>query len=254
MARAAVSSRQGEARFYATQNPKHKVPASSSSKTQTQTESEFPVFSTNWGFPKRLLICQNPRFYSQTSTNPIDFEESSMGFVENGDTQLENSEIHRVSEQGLVGIDENRDTQLDSFVPGDGDEIFGVSDQFDSFATEEENGDQEEEEVYEINVEQLENVLSLLQSSVDGSLESALDDMGLTLHEEFVVKVLETPLVLGENLISFFKWGLKKKSEFKVTTCVVDALVRAICRELKKKDAYALWDLIKEIGEKENGV
>uniref|UniRef100_A0A7N2MSX5 Pentatricopeptide repeat-containing protein n=1 Tax=Quercus lobata TaxID=97700 RepID=A0A7N2MSX5_QUELO len=184
--------------------------------------------------------------------------ETQVGFVENGDTQLENSEIHGVSEQGLVGIDENRDTQLDSFVPGDGDEIFGVSDQsgdsqFDTFATGEENGD-EKEEVYEINVEQLENVLSLLQSSVDGSLESALDDMGLTLHEEFVVKVLETPLVLGENLIRFFKWGLKKKSEFKVTTCVVDVLVWAICRELKKKDAYALWDLIKEIGEKENGV
>ena len=69
-ARAAVSSRQGGAvwrRFYATQNPKHKVAASSSSKTQTQTES------TKWGFPKRLFICQNPRFYSQTSTNLIDF-------------------------------------------------------------------------------------------------------------------------------------------------------------------------------------
>ena len=48
--------------------------------------------------------------------------------------------------------------------------------------------------------------------------------------------------------------GLKKKFEFKVTTCVVDALVWAICCELKKKDAYDLWDLIKEIGEKENGV
>ena len=69
-----------------------------------------------------------------------------------------------------------------------------------------------------------------------------------------MVDVLETPLVLVENLIRFFKWGLKKKYEFKVTTCVVDALVRTICRELKKKDAYALWDLIEEIGEKENGV
>ncbi|XP_030938525.1 pentatricopeptide repeat-containing protein At3g02650, mitochondrial-like [Quercus lobata] len=243
VARGALSSRQGGAvwrRFYATQIPKHKVPASSSSitRTQTQTESQFPVFSTNWGFPKRSFICQNPRFYS---------EESSVGFVENGDTQLENSEIHGVSEQGLVGIDENRDTEFDIVVPGDWDDFFG-SDQ-----SGEENGN-EEEEVYVINVEQLENLLSLLQSSVDGSLESALDDMGLTLHEEFVVKVLETPLVLGENLIRFFKWALKKKSEFKVTTCVVDALVRAISRELKKKDAYALWDLIKEIGEKENGV
>nr|POE88652.1 pentatricopeptide repeat-containing protein, mitochondrial [Quercus suber] len=253
VARAAVLSRQGGAvwkRFYATQNPKHEVPASfSSSITQTQTqttESEFPVFSTNWGFPKRLFISQNPRFYSQTS----------VGFVENGDTQLENSEIHGVSEQGLVGIDENRDTQLDSFVPGDGDEIFGVSGdaQFDTLASGEENGD-EEEEVYEINLEQLENVLSLLQSSVDGSLESALDDMGLTLHEEFVVKVLETPLVLGENLIRFFKWGLKKKSEFKVTTCVVDALVRAISRErewcVECGDSQSVDSFVIEIGKRE---
>ena len=48
-----------------------------------------------------------------------------MGFVENGDTQLENSEIHGVSEQGLVGIDENRDTQSDSFVPGMGMRFLG---------------------------------------------------------------------------------------------------------------------------------
>ena len=48
-----------------------------------------------------------------------------MGFVENGDTQLENSKIHGVSEQGLVGIDENRDTQSDSFVPGMGMRFLG---------------------------------------------------------------------------------------------------------------------------------
>jgi pentatricopeptide repeat protein len=267
VARAAVSSRQGGAvwkRFYATQNLKSKVP---SSKTHTQAQSDF---STKWGFSKRSYLCLNPRFFSQTSTNPTDFELSSVGIVEDIETQLVDSEIDGVCVQDLVSSDENRDTQLDGFVPGDGDEVFGVSEQsgdaqFDSIATGDENSDAQtdnfpagdgdgEGEVYEINVEQLENVLSLLQSSVDGSLESDLDDMGLTLHEEFVVKVLETPLVLGENLIRFFKWAIKEKPKLKVSTAVVDALARAICSDLKRNNAYALWDFFKEIGEKENGV
>ncbi|KDO81591.1 hypothetical protein CISIN_1g0426091mg, partial [Citrus sinensis] len=63
-----------------------------------------------------------------------------------------------------------------------------------------------EEEAYEIDGDKLENVLSLLQSSVDGYLESSLDSFELDLHEDFVLKVLETPLVLGENLVCFFKW------------------------------------------------
>uniref|UniRef100_A0A2N9I4P6 Pentacotripeptide-repeat region of PRORP domain-containing protein n=1 Tax=Fagus sylvatica TaxID=28930 RepID=A0A2N9I4P6_FAGSY len=226
VARAAVSSRQGGAvwkRFYATQNLKSKVP---SSKTHTQAQSDF---STKWGFSKRSYLCLNPRFFSQTSTNPTDFELSSVGIVEDIETQLVDSEIDGVGVQDLVSSDENRDTQLDGFVPGDGDEVFGVSEQsgdaqFDSIATGDENSDAQmdnfpagdgdgEGEVYEINVEHLENVLSLLQSSVDGSLESDLDDMGLTLHEEFVVKVLETPLVLGENLIRFFKWAIKEETQ-----------------------------------------
>lgn len=118
-----------------------------------------------------------------------------------------------------------------------------------------ENGDVqvEGEEVYEIDMEKLESVLSFLQSSVDGSLESTLDSFDLDLHEELVVKVLETPLVLGENLIGFFKWCMKNP-EFKITTRIVDALVTAICTGHRKRDAYALWDLIQEIGEREKGV
>ncbi|KAK9274814.1 hypothetical protein L1049_022066 [Liquidambar formosana] len=110
-----------------------------------------------------------------------------------------------------------------------------------------------DEEVYEIDLEKLEGVLSLLQSSVDGSLESSLDSLDLALHEEFVVRVHETPLIPGENLIRFFKWASTKQGGL-VTTHVVDTLVRAISGGLRKKEAYFLWDLVKEIGEKENCV
>ncbi|PPD82361.1 hypothetical protein GOBAR_DD20716 [Gossypium barbadense] len=45
------------------------------------------------------------------------------------------------------------------------------------------------------NDEELENVLSLLQSRLDGSLDSSLDAIALGLHEGFVVKVAQTHLL-----------------------------------------------------------
>lgn len=152
-----------------------------------------------------------------------DAVESNDNLGENDDTQMENSMV----------FSENGDTQMENFdyVPGEG----------------------KEEEVYEIDGDKLENVLSLLQSSVDGSLESTLDSFDLDLHEDFVLKVLQTPLVLGENLVCFFKWVMKHP-EYKVTSGVVEALVKAICSSVGKKDVYALGDLVKEIGEKEKGV
>lgn len=152
-----------------------------------------------------------------------DAVERNHNLVENDDTQMEIS----------MAFSENGDTQMENFdfVPGEG----------------------KEEEVYEIDRDKLENVLSLLQSSVDGSFESSLDSFDLDLHEDFVLKVLETPLVLGENLVRFFKWVMRHP-EYKVTSGVVHALVKAICSSVGKKDVYALWDLVKVIGEKEKGL
>ena len=113
-----------------------------------------------------------------------------------------------------------------------------------------ENGDTQ----MKIHEEQLESLLSLLQSSSSdlGSLEWSFRVMGLNLHEEFVVRVLETPNISSENLISFFKWASKEGGEeFRVTARVFHALVRSVCSSLRKKGAYSLWDLVKEIGEKE---
>ncbi|XP_055835481.1 pentatricopeptide repeat-containing protein At3g02650, mitochondrial [Solanum dulcamara] len=112
---------------------------------------------------------------------------------------------------------------------------------------------EDDEKAEEVNLEKLESVLSLLQSSgiVDGSIESSLEEIGLSLNEELVVRVLETPYVPGENLISFFKWVLKKP-EFLVTSRAVELLVTAIC--IEGRNVYALWDLVKEIGEKEKGI
>ncbi|KAG5575281.1 hypothetical protein H5410_055415 [Solanum commersonii] len=112
---------------------------------------------------------------------------------------------------------------------------------------------EDEEKDEDLDLEKLESVLSLLQSSgiIDGSIESSLEEIGLSLNEELVVRVLETPYVPGENLISFFKWVLKKP-EFVVTSRAVELLVTAVC--IQGRNVYALWDLVKEIGEKNKGI
>ncbi|KAL3638856.1 hypothetical protein CASFOL_016763 [Castilleja foliolosa] len=102
-------------------------------------------------------------------------------------------------------------------------------------------------------LEKVENLLSLLQSSGKGFLESDLDEMDLVLYDEFILKVLGNPCICGENLIGFFKWVLKKL-EFKSSKVMLDALVRAVCVENQKREVYDLWDLVNEINEKEKGV
>lgn len=153
----------------------------------------------------------------------------------------------------------------DSVGIGDESSNFGESHVVDSWGIEESGSGSSIDGVGEISgesdgvvdggvdAERLEAVLSLLQSSVDGSLESTLDTMGLMLSEEFVIRVIETPLVPGEHLIRFFKWASAKDGNV-VTTTVLDVLVGVIGKGNSKRNAYALWDLIKEIGERKKGV
>ncbi|KAL2316991.1 hypothetical protein Fmac_030867 [Flemingia macrophylla] len=112
----------------------------------------------------------------------------------------------------------------------------------------------EEGDTYEVDSEKLESVVRLLQADADGSLESCLDDLDLSLHQQLVTKVIETPLVSGENLIRFFKWAWSERS-LEVTTSMVESLVLAVCRDdVSKKVVYSMWDLVKEIGEEESGI
>lgn len=236
--------------FRATQSPK--VLSSS-----IISQSQLPLNSA-----RVSLIYQKGRFLS------------SLGIDQNGDTQQEgiapgNDNIEAL-DQSSLGIGENGDVQIESLTYGDGgtgedgnlqlDSIDernviseGFSASFDDAQMETVGTDDSTEEVYQIDVEKLENLLSLLQSSVGDSLASSLDSMGLDLHQEFVVKVLGTPCVLGENLIGFFRWAMKKPG-FKLTRPVVEALVHGVSTGLRKREVYALWDLIKEVGEKEDGL
>lgn len=187
----------------------------------------------------------NPKFFSQYATN-ANSEPTNDGITYNsGGFDQDPNPFTLESEQSSVAFDEDSSSpslESDSF-----HEKSDIHIDLDSF--ESNNAD----EACEIDLEKLEAVSSLLQGIVDGSLESSLDSLDLTLHEDFVVRVLETPHIPGEKLLSFFKW-VWSKPEFPVTTRVVDTLVQVISGGLRKKEAYALWDLVNDIGEKENSV
>ncbi|KAL5563873.1 hypothetical protein UlMin_033620 [Ulmus minor] len=191
--------------------------------------------TSSWVFPCRSSLRPIHRFFSQESTSLSDSEPQPSESTEGDFVLSEVEQVSAISDENIGdGFEQNDDAQIEKY-----------SDFADG---------EEKEQVHEIDLEKLENVLSLLQSSGDGSLESTLDNMGLILDEEFVIRVLETPLICSENLIGFFKWALKEKSEFKVTAPVVDSLVVAVCSDLRRKIAYSLWDLLREIGEKDNTV
>ncbi|KAJ9176066.1 hypothetical protein P3X46_011416 [Hevea brasiliensis] len=223
-------------------------------------------FQSHFSTRVSLLPCPNFRFLSHLSVNPCEIEtehssldsakngddatqvdhfasanDSSVVFMENNDTQFQNFAYEGIPALFSQVLCENGDYRIENFTP-ESDNI-SMPDQFSRGLVEEVEGGKEEGGVYEMDTE----------NSADGSLESTLDSMGLDLHDEFVVKAIEIPLILGDNLIKFFKWAIKEP-DINATTRLVDVLVRAICSDLKKKDAYALWDLIREVSEKDNVV
>ena len=107
------------------------------------------------------------------------------------------------------------------------------------------------EEVTQFDEEKFKSLLSLLRSEEE-SLEFGLKTLDVDLNSDLVVKVFESPGISGKNLIRFLKWATNKKEEITLTTSLVESLLVAISVEGRRLNAYALWDLVKEIGENES--
>ncbi|KNA15973.1 hypothetical protein SOVF_093450 [Spinacia oleracea] len=220
-----------------------------SSQTPSSQVIHKPLNSSHFSSSKHSgkFLHQNYRFFSQSSSIS-EFETENHDATSSEELELENNGViedtHDVNSSQDIGLNPNTgeiDEIIDAHISGvdfNEQELEGVS-----------------EEIVGVDDEKLENVLSLLQNDVDGSLESSLDSMYLRLNEEFVMRVLETPLIPGDHLIRFYKW-VSCRNEFKANILILSELVRAVCTspEPKRKDVYALWDVVKEIGEKESGV
>ncbi|KAL8482229.1 hypothetical protein ACS0TY_028400 [Phlomoides rotata] len=201
---------------------------------------------------------QNPRFFSSNSTEnheDLPYEKLSPVVNEIGDG-------FDFSGMDILGGNTNSEFENGDVIFNDASDNVegsqGVGEFFDDSVVLNENLDSVEESIGEVktnDLEAVERLLSLMQSSgiVDGSIETHFEEMDLVLEEDLVLKVLETPFIPAENLMSFFKWALKKP-EFKLTTRVLDSFVRVICAEKRKREVYGLWDLINEVGKKEVGL
>ncbi|KAJ6801057.1 pentatricopeptide repeat-containing protein, mitochondrial [Iris pallida] len=153
-------------------------------------------------------------------------------------------------------LPEDGDEKVEIFGGDEKVEIFGGDDKADIF------GGIEEENAPEIDPEQVESVVSILHgsSSADSiglSLDKLLLQQHLSLSEEFVARVIEAlPDDAGADcLIGFFKWVLKNEESSAKNPRTVGLLVRSVrnSMQLTKMEAYALWDLVKELG-KEKGL
>ncbi|XP_020248659.1 pentatricopeptide repeat-containing protein At3g02650, mitochondrial [Asparagus officinalis] len=117
------------------------------------------------------------------------------------------------------------------------------------------DGDGAQVATAEISPELIKSVVSILKGGEEEAIESSLDKLEPTLSEEFVVKVIEaSDGVGGKNLIGFYKRALEMEESVK-TSRAMELLVLSVksSPELGKKEAYMLWDLVKELG-KEIGV
>ncbi|KAG9139195.1 hypothetical protein Leryth_018779 [Lithospermum erythrorhizon] len=169
-------------------------------------------------------------------------EENGTGFDENGKWVEEIVDNEGGVGGNGMGFEENE--WVDEIVDNEG----SVEENGMGFEENEEGV----EEVVENDVEKVQSLLSLLQSSGGNvnELGNRLNEMKLVLSEEFVMSVIETPLVPAENLIGFYSWCLGKPG-FSATKQTIGMLVKAVCREMNKKNAYKLWDLLKEVGEED---
>ncbi|XP_033139619.1 pentatricopeptide repeat-containing protein At3g02650, mitochondrial [Brassica rapa] len=121
-------------------------------------------------------------------------------------------------------------------------------------ATVEDSGDGSvvAEEVSQFDEEKFESLLSLLRSDEE-ALEFGLKALDLDLNSALVSRVFESPGISGKNLIRFLKWATKKE-EINVTTSLLESLLVVVSGDRRRLDAYALWDLVKEISESESSL
>ncbi|XP_010917712.1 small ribosomal subunit protein mS80 (rPPR6)-like [Elaeis guineensis] len=185
---------------------------------------------------RKAAVDQNSGFGDESDAIPMDSypslvsEESGSSSLDFGEVK-ENSEVEGESSLSSLWEDSVRgDDSADILTPED--TVGGA-----------------EDEVAEIDMEQLEKVQSLLQSTSQEQLKSGLNNMDLSLSEAFVARILQIPLVPAANLVGFFRWASRNDNSVK-SSRNVELLVNGVssCAELSKMEAYMLWDLVKEIG------
>ncbi|GJU68676.1 pentatricopeptide repeat-containing protein [Tanacetum coccineum] len=234
------------------------------SATRLQSSHSNTIRSISKSHHNKVLnhqtpLASNPHLHLFKSFSFRLFSSSVTDSVSEGDVIIEkNDGGFSIDEMWKEGVDEVGSALDDVFDIGESNaESVEIRREFGEFS---ENKESVEEvvvgdEARGVDEDDVNRVIAILKNK-DVEFDGSLDEMNLSLSEEFVIRVLESGDVSGESLVGFLKWVYNEKNRevFSVTSMCLDVLVKAVCRELKKTGAYKLWDLVKEIGEKGDGV
>lgn len=189
------------------------------------------------------------RFSSSGNASPRNLRFFSTSPADENPISSPAEHTHEESNVSGLGFSESVDLDVNGTMSGVGED--GESE----IATVEASGDGSvvAEEVSQFDEEKFESLLSLLRSDEE-SLEFGLKALDLDLNSDLVARVFESTGIKGKNLIRFLKWATKKE-EVTVTTSLLESLLVVISGDNRRRlDAYALWDLVKEISENENSL
>ncbi|URE17586.1 PPR repeat [Musa troglodytarum] len=223
---------------------------SQSKRGSSETLSPIPPFALGWARPVNLRF-QNLRFFSSPNEAVSgDDEDKNRGFdfVESSDSLISDA-----GETGFDGVDDGGEGSCgldggkdESQVGAESlrslwEEIIQDDDSLGMFAAKEPVGEAAEDQgsVTEIDIQQVDKVRSLLRDSSEEPLESSLDKIEVSLSEELVAMVLQTPYVSGHNLVGFFRWALRREESVR-SLRMVELLVNALSSSADpdKMEAY----------------
>ncbi|KAK8934822.1 Pentatricopeptide repeat-containing protein [Platanthera zijinensis] len=190
-----------------------------------------PSAPSKW-YTRTFPAFLNPKFFSSaTESSPEDDETSHSTLDLGGNPDFPSQEADRFSSK----LGESDISPVAFKVELDENEI-------------EETGEATADDVPVVNTDQLDSVVSILQSTLPQEIELSLNKLEeLSLTEEFVLRVFQDAHVSGENLVSFFRFAIKKEESVRTSTAL-HLLIQTISAsdEIGKMEAYMLWDLIKD--------
>ncbi|KAK8947761.1 Pentatricopeptide repeat-containing protein [Platanthera guangdongensis] len=190
-----------------------------------------PSAPSKW-YTRTFPAFLNPKFFSTATESTPEEGETSHATLDLGrNPDFPSQEADRFSSK----LDESDISPVAFKVEQDENEI-------------EETGEATADDVPVVNIDQLDSVVSILQSTLPQEIELSLNKLEeLSLTEEFVLRVFQDAHVSGENLVSFFRFAIKKEESVRTSTAL-HLLIQTISAsdEIGKMEAYMLWDLIKD--------
>ncbi|XP_020095356.1 pentatricopeptide repeat-containing protein At3g02650, mitochondrial [Ananas comosus] len=210
------------------------IPAPPPMPTPTHFRTLRSFSSTNHAFssdydPKNPNGSSESAAFEAGGENPSG---SALNEKETSPNEVEGDSLSSLWEESINGDD------ADSIFAAESKSVVGAADESEEFDIDEE----------------VDHIRSVIETCPADQIERTYTKLAFHMTEEVLSRVFKTTPCSAEKFIAFFKIvaiNYPFTKNLRTVGFLVDAI--SLVDELEKKDAYMLWDLIKEIG-KEKGL